>query len=441
MIRSEINSRLREFARTLSPTSSDQDLVGKIYESINRLLGTNNCIQIGSYPRYTAIRPIHDLDVLYVLGAWTENDHSPDEALDTLYRSVLSDYKNPTNFSVKVSQQTHSVTLEFHNGNDLRFSVDVVPAYTFSTNDFGDPTYRVPEVLKIHDHKKRHQAQWDPSSDSSWIQSDPRGYISVASEVGVNNDFRKTVKIVKHWKNCLKDADASLKLRSFHLEQVVTLMFQEDELMDLADALFNFFINLPDTIAEANQIPDRANANKYVDDYIVNLSQAQKEKIVHARDNVLMALESIDSIASIEQIFKPNFKKRNPDEQYMFDHRIATHIDHTNPSRLSIHFDEAPPNRAERRAARKSHQPIGNKLYFKIVAGFDDAMRYFWKVKNSDLLHVNKRRGEITEGQTKNNPESTAWPGSHYVECYAVNEDDICVDIARVDVPIGDENA
>jgi hypothetical protein len=439
MKRNELNSKLRNYARQLSPTVDERTLVGQIYESINDVLGIANCIQIGSYPRFTATTPIHDLDVLYVIGRWSNQSHSPEAALRQLHANLLQNYSNPTQYTVKISFQTHSVTIEFYSGDKLKMSVDIVPAYVYSTNEFGDSTYKVPEVIKQKNHEKRHQTQWDPYEDG-WIHSDPRGYISVATQVGENNDFRKAVKIAKDWKNRLKNADEELKLKSFHLEQVITRMFQENETLDLADAVFGFFASIPDVIGMPNQIADRANPDKFIDDYIAELTESQKTKIISARDNVLVALEQIESDTEISELLTPNFTQRNPSEQFMFDHGVPVHIDHSNRN-LVIDFDETSPNRAERRKARKAHQPIGNKLYFKIVEGFDGAMRYFWKVKNSDLLHIDKRRGEITEGQTKNHPESTAWPGDHYVECYAVNEEGICTDFARVEVPIGEEHA
>lgn len=436
MKRTELNEKLRVYARGLSPTATERDLVTKIYGSINTLLGTSNCIQIGSYPRCTAITPLHDLDVLFVLGRWDEKNHSPESALQQLYNNLLHNYNNPTDYDVSLSRQTHSVTIEFNKGNDIVLSVDIVPAYIFSSNQYGDPTYKVPEVIKQTSHEVRHRSQWDPYQDGGWIHSDPRGYISVTTEVNSDNsDFRKAVKIVKVWKHHLKKADEDLKLKSFHLEQVITIMFQDDPLLDIFDALFNFFVDLPSIISTPNQIPDRANPNKFIDDYLVDLTGSQKNKIIAARDNVLIALENIKPSTDISEILEPNFKTRNHDEKFMFDHRIPVHIDHNN-KRLAIHYDEATPNRFERRLADRKHQPIGNKLYFKIIDGFDEAMTYFWKVKNSDSLDADKRRGEITKGGTKNHPETTAWPGEHYVECYAVNEEGVCTDFARVVVPI-----
>lgn len=99
MKRSDLNAKLRDHARKLSPTVADQDLINKVYQSLNALFGTANCVQIGSYPRFTAITPIHDLDVLYVLGQWDENNHSPEATLRNLHRLLGTSYTNPTRYS------------------------------------------------------------------------------------------------------------------------------------------------------------------------------------------------------------------------------------------------------------------------------------------------------------------------------------------------------
>ena len=68
MKKNDINVKFREHARKLSPSTEEQELISDIYQSYNDLLGNDKCIQVGSYPRFTAISPIHDLDLIYFLG-------------------------------------------------------------------------------------------------------------------------------------------------------------------------------------------------------------------------------------------------------------------------------------------------------------------------------------------------------------------------------------
>ncbi len=69
MQKDELNAALRQFVKDkLTPTQEDRDFVSTVYDSFRQLLN-DACIQIGSYPRFTAIRPLHDLDILYRLFA------------------------------------------------------------------------------------------------------------------------------------------------------------------------------------------------------------------------------------------------------------------------------------------------------------------------------------------------------------------------------------
>ncbi|NQU99828.1 MAG: hypothetical protein HQ538_03750, partial [Parcubacteria group bacterium] len=273
MKKDKFNAKFREYARVLSPKQSERDFIGEIYQSFNDLLGVDDCIQIGSYPRFTAITPVHDLDILYVLGDWDENSHDPSSVLQQLNTKINENYENPTDYEIKVSLQTHSITVSYLEDDEEIFSVDIVPAYIFSKNEFDEDVYKVPELLRKKRGSNRvgyYQKLSEEHKEMSWISSDPRGYIKIASDTDKSTDgeFRKTVKIIKKWKNHLADADENLKLKSFHLEQVIIKYFQEDQDIEVFDVIFKFFSALPNILDNPNQISDRADNNKFIDDYI-----------------------------------------------------------------------------------------------------------------------------------------------------------------------------
>ena len=57
------------------------------------------------------------------------------------------------------------------------------------------------------------------------IHTDPRGYIEVAKQVNnSNDDFWKTVKFIKAWRNSCKEKYDDFKLKSFHIEQVIIIL-------------------------------------------------------------------------------------------------------------------------------------------------------------------------------------------------------------------------
>jgi hypothetical protein len=430
MKKDKFNSKLQEYARKLSPSSTEQNLINKIYQSFNDLFGVNNCIQIGSYPRFTSITPIHDLDILYILGQWSENNHNPSQTLARLFNQVNNEYANPTNLTAEASLQTHSVTVTYSRGTDEVFSVDIVPAYTFSKNEFQQDTYKVPEVIKERNHDIRNHMAWDASSDHSWINSDPRGYLKVATLVGQNQDFRKTVKIVKKWKNNLRDLDDSLKLKSFHLEQVVTKIFQQVSDICIFDAVFTFFVGLPSVISVPNQIADRANSDKFIDDYLSKFTPEQKQKINQARDHLLISLENFKDGDTIESLLAPRLHKRTESEEYLFDKNTPILVD---PAFSSFAITADITDKAGNIQRPLSTQGIidsGRYLKFKRINRIDGCM-YKWKVKNDD--RSDQPRGEITDDRTKNVPESTKYKGRHYTECYAI-KDGVCVARAKQNV-------
>ena len=47
-----------------------------------------------------------------------------------------------------------------------------------------------------------------------------------------------------------------------------------------------------------------------------------------------------------------------------------------------------------------------------------------WKVRNDSSSP--QPRGEITDHRIRNNPESTEYKGTHFVECYAIR-DGVCI--------------
>jgi len=421
MKKDKFNAKFREYARTLSPQQNERDLIGKIYQSFNDLFGVNNCIQIGSYPRFTAITPVHDLDILYFLGDWNENSHDPATALQNLKSKLLSEYKNPTNYKIEISIQTHSVTLVFKDNSEELFSVDIVPAYTFSKNEFNEDTYKVPEVIRKRHGKNRveyYQMLSQEHKEMGWINSDPRGYIKVASEIDKSTDgeFRKTVKIIKAWKNNLVDKDQNLELKSFHLEQIITKYFQENQALDIYDVIFKFFIELPEIVNNPNQISDRANDDKFIDDYLEKFTNKQKEKIKSARDGFLVKIENFTESDSVGELLKIDFYGRKSSEEFLFDSKIKTFID----SDLRFKIDGFVKPLAGLSSGWLTQTPQlqngltrgqgkARKIEFSIQNDTTSAREYRWKVRNDDGCE--QPRGEITPNHTKNNPESTESAG------------------------------
>lgn len=437
MRKNRFNSKLREYVRThISPTQADRDFIAMISESFRKTLN-QACLQIGSYPRFTAIRPIHDLDILYILGNWNEQNYDPTEALQNLYSKIKDEYENPTEYKIEISLQTHSITISFKDNSEEIFSVDIVPAYIFSKNEFNYDIYKVPEILRQKHGKQRteyYQRLLSEQLEIGWIVSDPKGYIEIAKRLNkANQDFRKTVKFIKAWKNSCKMKDDDFKLKSFHIEQVLTNYFQENINNEIFDGIFNFFVNIPQTI-KMPQIKDRANNGKYIDDYVSELTIWQKEKIINARDYFLIKLEELSEDDLIENLLKVSFYERTSNsEQFLFDFDIPTFLDDDYAFKIMGEVQERKGGFRKFMLDIIGMIPIDRKIKFKIRRRPPDVELFKWKVKNDNSSK--EPRGEITDHQTKNDPEYSKYNGNHKVECFAILNN-TCVAKAKQNVTL-----
>ena len=438
MKKDELNTKLRKFVKEhLSPTQNDIQFVSAIYQSFNDLLGTNNCIQIGSYPRYTAIRPLHDLDILYIIGNWETLKNIPENLLTDLANKFQREYKNPTSYRIEIAVQTHSISFKYMDGEDEVFAVDIVPSLIHSKNEFGLDTYYVPEIIKFARGQKRTKFYSDikqTSGNIDWIKSDPRGYIEIASRLNKKNfDFRKSVKFVKGWKNYCKERNENFKLKSFHLEQLITEDFTENNSLTIFDSIFIFFTNLKEDIKNP-KIKDRADSNRYIDEYLNDLTESELELINNAIDAILIAFENLHSETNFENLINSGFYKRvRETEKFLFDQKIPILIDENLNFKVDGLIKDFPGHR-EYTARVKSLSGIvdtKNKIKFRVLTNNTSADLVKWKVRNDNSSQ--EIRGEITDNRTNSVPESTAYIGKHYAECYAIKNNE-CIAKDRVNV-------
>lgn len=438
MKKDELNQKLRVYVKDyITPTTADKDLVIKIYASIGALLGEANCIQIGSYPRFTAIRPLHDLDVLYVLGEWNEKEHSPAKALADLMDKIKREYENPTSFQINIPPaQTHSVSIEYLDKDIKVFSVDIVPAYKDGTNEFDLDKYRVPEIVK---HKPTKRAEFylevkNTNKEMEWIKSDPRGYIKIAANVNVlNDDFRRSVKFLKAWKDYCKEENDDFKLKSFHIEQVITDYFNRDKNLTIFDAIFKFLYNLKFIISEP-RIPDRANPNIFIDGYLNN-DDFREDLVLQARDRAILWLENIDE-EDIAGLFEesPFYKSPISESFVSRDRNIPVLISKDLIFKIDGKVEKM--NGFRKFKGKLSgilfNIDYGNRVEYDVSEANFEYDYTLWKVRND---YEPEPRGEITKDHTKNYPERIAFLGDHYVEAYAIKSG-ICIAKDRITVQV-----
>lgn len=434
----DINNRLREYVRAnISPNEGDRRFVSAVYEAFKKIL-SNQCIQIGSYPRFTAIRPLHDLDILYLLGVWDMYSQDPSDMLKALHHRIKEEFENPTSYDFRVSLQTHSISVSFIQSGEEVFAVDIVPAYSNGTNEFGQDKYMVPELLRRkHGESRRalYESLTRENLQMQWIASDPRAYIEVAKLVNnANSDFRKTVKFAKAWKKACKQLNDEFPLKSFHIEQIITTYFQEHQDIEIFDGVFYFFLTLPEKIRYP-QIKDRADSSKYIDAYLEDLTKQQREMVQQSRDYVLKRLEEIKDADPIDILLDVKFYRRaSSSEEYLFDQGIPVLTDRNYSFDIRGHVQKRDGGFRGFILDHIGQISIDRKMNFRIEGTPPPVDIFKWKVKNAD--HSPQPRGEITDHQTRNDPEHSKYIGEHYVECFAILNN-VCVAKARQNVKLG----
>jgi tRNA nucleotidyltransferase (CCA-adding enzyme) len=82
---SELSAKLRDYVKSrVSPTLAERELVAKLYAAVREALG-DKCYLVGSFARFTASRPMHDIDVVFVSGDFEEDRLNPSSTLNWLH--------------------------------------------------------------------------------------------------------------------------------------------------------------------------------------------------------------------------------------------------------------------------------------------------------------------------------------------------------------------
>ena len=174
------------------------------------------------------------------------------------------------------------MTVEFAD-NSEDFSIDIVPAIELNDdrNEFDQPLYLVPEILRLNKYNRQRRYQEDADNPIQWIKSDPRGYIKAASDLNESNsDFRHTAKLLKSWRHACKIAYGdSFCFKSFHLEQIIYGHFIANIGVSTIDASVECVGAISDCLTESKYL-DRADPNRYIDEYIGDLTSEQRQLIL-----------------------------------------------------------------------------------------------------------------------------------------------------------------
>jgi predicted nucleotidyltransferase len=171
----------------------------------------------GSYARKTAIAPLDDVDIIFIIDPerWNTGLFStlpdPSKILKTFGRAIRHRYSESS-----VRTQRRSVRLQLYH-----LDIDVVPAVTESEED--------PDILLIPD-----------ANEGEWIRTAPKLHAEATSELNAETDglFIPLVKLLKLWNSQIPQ---TATFKSFAIETMATRIIQHHHIESLPQGVLMFF--------------------------------------------------------------------------------------------------------------------------------------------------------------------------------------------------------
>jgi len=384
----------------------------------------DNCLQVGSYGRYTGIKGISDLDMLYIMPdtLWSQYCSDPDKLLRHVRDAIKERY--PT---TEIIYDRLVVDVFFTN-----FTFEVQPV--FEVKDGEEINYKYPDTK--YDCYRITKPRQEQKAMTDFSQS-------------YGSAHRHLCKMTRAWKNNIGLGMGGL------LIDTLTHRFLSDH-TDLAQYSFSQYDILCRDFFEFLK-------NEPKQDHYQALGSGQDVKVKHLFQNkakvayatTVSAIEETDAEKKHEKwrdVFGISFPKAedtiNESSQsisyinneefienlYSVDIRYSLTID------CEISRDGFRETMLRRLLSENKRISRVRSLLFQIVST-DTPEPYVvkWKVRNvgEEAIRRNCIRGQIIDSNKKDNmrKETSNFIGPHYVECYIIKRG-VVVARNRLDVPI-----
>ncbi|MGB0466647.1 MAG: nucleotide-binding domain-containing protein [Pontibacterium sp.] len=403
------------------------------YEEITRSLNnqfrdteskTANSLQVGSYGRWTAIKGVSDLDMLYIMpkGKWDDykNDHS----------KLLTDTKD----AIKARYPTTNVRVDrlVVTATYTNFHIEIQPVFEQEDGSFKYP---------------------DTYNGGSWKITKPREEISAIKEFDAdkNKNLRRLCKMARAWKNKHGVGMGGLLIDTLAYNFLQSTTAYDDKSFLYYDWMSRDFFKF--LMEQPNQDHYKALGSGQN----VKVKKRFQKKAKKAYELSLKAIEAGDTDsahnkwkkvygrpfpAKAKQVTEDTITKAamtwDDTEQfiedlYPIDIRYNINIDcEVSQKGFREHF-------LTQMLAKRIPLLANKNLLFSISSiGVPQPYDIKWKVLNRGFEAQNKNcvRGQIDpDNGYKNRKESTNFIGEHVVECYAI-KNGVVVAKDRIDVPI-----
>lgn len=387
---------------------------------------TANCLQVGSYGRYTGIKGISDLDMLYIMpdNLWDKYKNSQSLLLNDVQKALSERYPAT---EIKVDRLV--VDIYFAN-----FKFEVQPV--FEVFDGTDITYKYPDTY-----------------DHSYKITKPRQEQCAMTEFRqyYGDTHRHLCKMVRAWKNNMGQDMGGLlvdtltyKFLTSNRDRAIWTYSQYDA---LCRDFFEFLINEP--------IKSHYQALGSGQD--VKVKKSFHKKAQKAYEIAIDAFEESDEQKrnyKWRKLFGRSFPKA---EKPVTGGKTLSSSSYKDPEQfiedyypVDIHYSVSIDCEIQRNGFREmmlsvllsQKKPICRvrSLLFQITK--TDVPKPYavkWKVRNVGEVAIQRNclRGEIYDSNKNGNmrKESSDFYGPHYVECYVIKHG-VVVARERIEVPI-----
>lgn len=386
---------------------------------------TANSLQVGSYGRYTAIKGVSDLDMIYIMpnSEWYRFKDGRQSALLQEVKNVIKDrYPN-----TEIRADGQVMVVSFTN-----YEIEVVPAFEQEDGSFKYPNTK---------------------NGGSWPDTKPRSEIKAIADLdkGKNYNLRRLCKMVRAWKNKHGVEMGGLLIDTLAYNFLNSTKYYDDKSYLYYDWLVRDFFKY------LSELPDQDFYLASGSNQRVNVKKKFQRKANKAYNLCLKAIEA-EGQEGVKNKWKKVFGRPFPaavttanemaaaktaiswdDTEEFIEDKYPIDISYN----LEIDCEVSQNGYRENRLIYmlQKHIPLlaRKKLLFHIVKiDIPEPYHIEWKVLNRG--DVAKRRDEIRgqivrdkgEGRKE---ERTSFRGNHIVECYAIRNG-VVVAKDRIDVPI-----
>lgn len=408
------------------------DRYGEITKALNKKFRdtestTDNSLQVGSYGRFTGIKGIFDLDMIYIMpkAKWDTYKNGKQAALLSDVKNAIKDRYPKT--EVRVNQLI--VEVKYKN-----FHIEVQPAFE-EVNQKNEIIYKFPFTY----------------DGGKWKITKPRQEMEAVKDLNVkkNKNLRLLCKMIRAWRDKHGIVMGGLLIDTLAYNFLNSTSDYDTASFSSYDILSrDFFKYLSDQ-------PDKDHYKAPGSNQNVNVKSKFQRQAKAAYNLCVKAIDAKDEDTENDKwkkVYGRNFPTRIVEAlevQKALDDFDNTEEFIENIYPISVKYEMKLDCEVSQNGYRISTlrdmldkgvflQP-SKKLLFKVTNhNIPEPFEFKWKVLNigPEAEKRNNIRGQIIPGDgplTKN--ETTTFRGAHEVECYAI-KDGIVVAKAQIDVPI-----